>query len=45
MNDIPHEDLKKFEEEYDGRFAWRKDRQLFNLKELAEIAQTGGGEA
>ena len=45
MNDISDEDLKKFEEEYDSRFTWRRDRQLFNLKELAEIAQTGGAEA
>ena len=45
MGDISDEDLKKFEEEYDGRFTWRKNRQLFNLRELAEIAQTGGGEA
>ena len=45
MDEISDEDLKKFEDEYDSRFAWRRDRQLFNLKELAEIAQTGGGEA
>jgi hypothetical protein len=45
MVDTPDDDLKKFEEEYEGRFAWRKNRQLFNLKELAEIAQTGGAEA
>jgi len=45
MIDLPDNELKKLEEEYESRFAWRKNRQLFNLKELAEIAQTGGADA
>jgi hypothetical protein len=34
-----------YEREYEGRFAWRKSRQLFNLQELSEFAQSGGGDA
>jgi hypothetical protein len=32
------------EQEYEERLAWRKSRQIANLKELAEIAHAGGGE-
>jgi hypothetical protein len=32
------------EREYEERLAWRKKRQIENLKELAEIAHVGGGD-
>jgi hypothetical protein len=31
-----------YEKEYEGKFEWRKSRQIFNLKELAEITQSHG---
>ncbi len=34
-----------FEKEYQERFEWRKNRQIENLKELSEIAQSGGAES
>lgn len=34
-----------YEQEYEGRFEWRKARQIDNLKELSEIAQSGGADA
>lgn len=32
------------EQEYEERLAWRKNRQIANLKELAEIAHVGGAD-
>jgi len=32
-------------QEFEERFEWRKARQVENLKELSEIAQSGGGES
>lgn len=31
-----------YEKEYEGKFGWRKSRQMFNLRELAEITQSYG---
>lgn len=31
-----------YEKEYEGKFEWRKSRQIFNLKELAEITLSHG---
>lgn len=42
---MPSEDSEFYEKEYESRFAWRKARQIFNLRELSEFAQSGGGEA
>jgi hypothetical protein len=36
---------KNYEQEYEQRFESRKARQVDNLKELSEIAQSGGAEA
>lgn len=33
------------EQEYEERFEWRKARQIKNLKELSEIAHSGGGDS
>jgi len=32
-------------DEFEARFAWRKDRWIHNLRELAESAQWGGADA
>lgn len=37
-------DSSTFQQEYEERFAWRRDRQIANLKELSEIAHVGGGD-
>ena len=42
MNDSS---LESFEQEFNGRFAWRKQRQIQNLKELAEFPNTSGASA
>jgi hypothetical protein len=34
-----------YEQDYDERFEWRRARQINNLKELSEIAQSGGVDA
>lgn len=34
-----------YEKEYAERFEWRKSRQIANLKELSEFAQSGGADA
>ncbi len=34
---------RSYEQEFEERFEWRKARQIENLKELSEIAQSGGG--
>ena len=34
-----------YEREYESRFAWRKSREIFNLHELSEFAQSGGSDA
>jgi hypothetical protein len=31
-----------YEKEYQSKFEWRKSRQIYNLKELAEITQSNG---
>jgi len=43
--DTQNEELSLYEEEYKSRLDWRRARNIFNLKELAEVAQTGGGDA
>jgi hypothetical protein len=42
---MEEETAEHFEQEYEGRFEWRKARQIANLKELSEIAQSGGADA
>ncbi len=37
--------MEDYNQEYEQRFAWRKERQIHNLQELAEIAQSGGADA
>lgn len=39
------ETRRGYEQEFEERFAWRKARQIDNLKELSEIAQSGGAGA
>jgi hypothetical protein len=34
-----------YEQEFEERFEWRKPRQIENLKELSEIAQSGGADS
>lgn len=42
MEDKP---TTNYEQEYEGRFGWRKARHIDNLRELSEIAQSGGADA
>jgi hypothetical protein len=42
---MENESARNYEQEYEQRFEWRKARQIANLKELSEIAQSGGGDA
>jgi len=35
---MPNKAGESYEQEYESRFAWRKDRQIFNLTELSGIA-------
>ncbi len=39
---MDNETGRSIEQEFEERFEWRKARQLENLKELSEIAQSGG---
>ena len=34
--------IEIWEEEYTNKFAWRKSRQIDNLRELAEITNSNG---
>ena len=34
--------IDNYEKEYESKFEWRKPRQIFNLRELAEITQSHG---
>lgn len=36
--------MDTIKESYNNRFAWRKERQIFNLEELALIPESGGAE-
>jgi hypothetical protein len=45
LNVMENEVTRTYEQEYEDRFEWRKDRQIANLKELSEVAQSGGGAA
>lgn len=39
------EHKEPYEQEYESRFSWRKARQIYNLRELSEFAQSGGADA
>jgi hypothetical protein len=36
------DDKEAFEKEYENRFSWRKERQIYNLRDLSGFAQSGG---
>ncbi|OLE53903.1 MAG: hypothetical protein AUG51_10590 [Acidobacteria bacterium 13_1_20CM_3_53_8] len=40
---MENETSRGHEQEFEERFEWRKARQIENLKELSEFAQSGGG--
>jgi len=42
---MPIKSQESYGKEYESRFAWRKSRQIFNLHELSEFAQSGGSDA
>jgi len=42
---MDNEVTRTYEQEYDERFEWRRARQIANLKELSEVAQSDGGSA
>ena len=42
---MEHGTSRRYEEEFEGRFEWRKARQIENLRELSEMAQSGGGDS
>lgn len=45
LNAMENEITRTYEQEYEQRFECRKARQIANLKELSEVAQSGGGAA
>ena len=42
---MENETSRGYGQEFEERFEWRKARQIENLKELSEMAQSGGGDS
>jgi hypothetical protein len=42
---MSNDSQESIEKVYEGRFAWRKARQLYNFREISDFAQSGGGAA